>query len=369
MTRSLPPFWPSVFHRCGVIFFGTLTFFFTLGVVGFSATIFFALLGVLLAPASETSPYEHVSGKEGSRDRILRIDITGPILGSPQNEEDSFFAPLVGVTYGYEVQRQLAEAAKDETIKAVFVNISTPGGTIFGSQAIAEGIRSYRAATQKPLYAFIEGISASGGVWAMVTADRIYADHGSMIGSIGILGPSVFYYDRPTSLDNGLLMGGVTANRIEERTLSAGRSKDIGNPFRRLTPQEIEVFQAGLEQEYSKFINHVAQARGIDPSVIRNKMGAMIFSNEQAQRYRLIDGTRSRPDTLSALASAAKLKEGEYALVRFRRDRSPLINQLFGVQSPPPAPETQQVWKQEQLCALSQLRALAYYGSLSCHRQ
>lgn len=366
MARSLPPFWPSVFHRCGVIFFGTLTFFFTLGVVGFSATVFFALLGILLAPASETSPYEHLSGKETSRDRILRIDITGPILGSPQNEEDTFFAPLVGVTYGYEVQRQLAEAAKDETIKAVFLNISTPGGTIFGAQAIADGIKTYRQATQKPVYAFIEGISASGGVWAMVAADKIYADHGSMIGSIGILGPSVFYYDRPTSLDNGLLQGGVTANSIEERTLSAGRGKDIGNPFRRLTPQEIQVFQAGLEQEYTKFVNHVAQARGIDPNVIRNQMGAMIFSNDQAQSYRLIDGTRSRPQTLNALASAANLQEGEYAIVRFRRDRSPLINQLFGVQSPPPALEAQQAWKQEQLCALSRLRALAYYGSLSC---
>ncbi|URR36330.1 S49 family peptidase [Thermosynechococcus sp. HN-54] len=254
MTRSLPPFWPSVFHRCGLIFFGTLTFFFTLGVVGFSATVFFALLGVLLAPASETSPYEHVSGKETSRDRILRIDITGLILGSPQNEEDTFFAPLVGVTYGYEVQQQLAEAAKDKTIKAVFLNISTPGGTIFGSQAIAEGTKAYREATQNPVYAFVEGISASGGVWAMVAADKIYADHGSMIGSIGILGPSIFYYDRPTSLDNGLFLGGVTANSIEERTLSAGRGKDVGNPFRRLTPQEIQVFQAGLEQEYTKFL-------------------------------------------------------------------------------------------------------------------
>ncbi|URR36328.1 hypothetical protein NBE99_04115 [Thermosynechococcus sp. HN-54] len=116
-------------------------------------------------------------------------------------------------------------------------------------------------------------------------------------------------------------------------------------------------------------VNHVAQARSIDPSVIRNQMGAMIFSNDQAQSYRLIDGTRSRLDTLSALATAARLKEGEYAVVRFRRDRSPLINQLFGVQPSPPAPEAQQAWKQEQLCALGQLRALAYYGSLSCRPQ
>ncbi len=277
--QTLPPCWPAVVHRCGTIFFGTLAFFFTLGVVGMRATLFFAIFGGVLPLAEQQSPYQHLSGKENSRDRILVIDVVGPILGSPQSEEDTLFSAIVGVTYGYSVQEQLEVAAEDKTVKAILLNVATPGGTIFGSQAIATGISAYRKATQKPVYAFVEGLSASGGVWAMVTADKIYADHGSLIGSIGIIGPSVLFYDRPTSLDNGLFQGGVTANTIEERTFSAGRGKDFGNPFRRLSPAEIEVFQAGLEQEYSRFVTHVATARGIDPNVIRNQMGAMVFSN------------------------------------------------------------------------------------------
>ncbi|ATS18228.1 endopeptidase IV [Parathermosynechococcus lividus PCC 6715] len=364
MTRSLPPFWPAVAHRCGMIFFGTLVFFLTLGIVGMSATLFLAILGVLMAPANQDSPYQHVSGKETSRNRILTIDIVGPILGSPQTEEDTLFSSIVGVTYGYQVQQQLEAAAEDESVKAILLNIATPGGTIFGSQAIADGINAYRKATQRPVYAFVEGISASGGVWAMVAADKIYADHGSLIGSIGIIGPSVLFYDRPTSLDSGLFQGGVTANAIEERTLSAGRGKDFGNPFRRLTPAEIQVFQAGLEQEYSTFVSHVAKARGIDPSVIRNQMGAMVFSNAQAQQYRLIDGTLSRPQVITALARAAQIDDN-YAVVRLRRDRTPLINQLFGVHLPRPSQQEQHLWQQQQLCALSQQRALAYYGQLA----
>jgi len=361
MTRSLPPFWPSVVHRCGTIFFGTLAFFFTLGVVGISTTLFFAILGVLLTPAEQQSPYQHVSGKENSRDRILVIDVIGPILGSPQNEEDTLFSSIVGVTYGYQVQQDLEAAAEDESVKAILLNVVTPGGTIFGSQAIADGITAYREATQKPVYAFVEGLSASGGVWAMVAADKIYADHGSLIGSIGIIGPSVLFYDRPTSLDSGLFQGGVTANTIEERTLSAGRGKDFGNPFRRLSPAEIQVFQAGLEQEYSRFVAHVAKFRGIDPNVIRNQMGAMVFSNDQAQQYRLIDGTLSRPQVITALAEAAQLEE-DYAVVQRRRDRTPLINQLFGVQPARPSQQEQFRWQQQQLCPLAQQRALAYYG-------
>lgn len=364
MTRSLPPFWPAVAHRCGMIFFGTLAFFFTLGFVGIGTTLFFAILGVLIAPAEQQSLYEHVSGKENSPNRILVIDIIGPILGSPQNEQDALFASIVGVTYGYQVQEQLEAAAEDETIKAILLNIATSGGTIFGAQAIASGIDAYRKATQRPVYAFVEGISASGGVWAMVAADKIYADHGSLIGSIGIMGPSVFFYDRPTSLDRGLFQGGVTANTIEVQTLSAGRGKDFGNPFRRLSAAETKVLQAGLEQEYRKFVNHVAKARGISPSVIRNQMGAMVFSNEQAQQYGLIDGTLSRSEVIAAVAKAAQI-EDNYAVVRLQRDRTPIINQLFGVQPPRPSQQEQHLWRQRQLCSLTQQRALAYYGQLT----
>ncbi|MDG2990417.1 S49 family peptidase [Candidatus Synechococcus calcipolaris G9] len=367
MTKPSPSFFGSIVTRFTNTFVSTLSVFISLAFIGVGFTVLLGVLALLAGGGeSQTSDrYEFISGKEGSRDRLLRLNISGPILGSPPENEDTFFSALGGVTYGYQVQKQLKEAAEEDSIKGVILDISTPGGTIFGSQAIFDGIQAYKEATGNPIYAFIEGISASGGVWAMVGADKIYADYGSMIGSIGIIGPSFMFYDRPIAMDDGLFGGGITtANGIEQKTIIAGRGKDVGNPFRRLTPEELQVFQAGLDQEYTVFVNHVAENRGMDANIIRNQMGAMIFGNQQAEQFKLIDGTLSRPATIDALAEAAGLGE-DFAVVRVRSDRTPLVNQLFGVTTALPSLQEQQAWQKGQLCSLRHHRALAYYGDLS----
>lgn len=366
--ESFPPFWPTTLRRFGSIFFGTFSVFFSLAVIGTGFTLFIVILGLILGgdQAKDSDPYEFISGKETSQQRILRIDINGPILGSPTDSNDTFnFGSLMGITYGYDIQADLKKAAEDKTIKAIFLELTTPGGTIFGSQAIFDGIKAYQEKTGQPVYAFVEGMSASGGVWAMVGADKIYADYGSYVGSIGILGPNLTYYNKPTAINEGLLGGGVTTTGgIESVTISGGRGKDLGNPFRRPTPGELQQLQAGVDQEYTNFVNHVAQARQIKPETIRDKMGAMIFSNQQAQAYGLIDGTLNRPQTLEALAKAAKI-EGDYAVVRIRPDRQSLLSQILGARQN--TIQEHQAWLNVQTCTLTQYRVLAYYGNI--HQQ
>ncbi|MDS3862388.1 S49 family peptidase [Thermosynechococcaceae cyanobacterium BACA0444] len=373
MSKSgdpLPPFWPTTLRQMSSIFFGTFSLFMSLAVIGAGLTVLIVILGLILGgdQAKDSDPYEFISGTESSQQRILKININGPILGSPTEGNDPFnFGSLMGITYGYDIQADLKKAADDKTIKAVFLEITTPGGTIFGSQAIYDGIKAYQEKTGHPVYAFVEGLSASGGVWAMVGADKIYADYGSYVGSIGILGPNLTYYNQPTAINEGLLGGGVTTTGgIESVTISGGRGKDLGNPFRRPTPEELQQLQAGVDQEYSNFVNHVAQARQIKPETLRTKMGAMIFGNQQAQAYGLIDGTRNRPQTLEALAKAANI-QGDYALVRIRPDRQSLLSQLL--ESSQTSIKEQQAWLNAQTCTLTQYRALAYYGNLHQHCQ
>jgi protease-4 len=360
---------PNTIRRFGNIFFGILSVFFSLAVIGTGFTLFFVVLGLILGGGSneDSDPYEFISGTEDSQQRILRLNINGPILGSPTESSDTFnFGNLMGVTYGYDLQEEFKKAAKDKTIKAILLDITTPGGTIFGSQAIADGIKYYQEKTGQPVYAFVEGMSASGGVWAMVAADKIYADYGSYVGSIGILGPNLTYYNKPTAVNEGLLGGGVTTSGgIESITITAGRGKDLGNPFRRPTPEELKQLQAGVNQEYTNFVNHVAQARNIKPDMIRDQMGAMIFGNQQAQAYGLIDGTLNRPQTVEALAKAANIA-GDYALVRMRPERDSLLTQLLGVRQPNTLnTEEYQAWLKLQTCSLSQYRVLVYYGNLA----
>lgn len=312
----------------------------------------------------ETSDYAYISGDEDSDNNLLQVPVNGIILGSPPDEEFAF-ALSEFLTYGYEVADTLADAADDESIKGVLMRFRTPGGTIFGSQAIYRAIRDYKEKTGKPVVVYIEGMSASGGVMAMVGADRIYADHGSLIGSIGVLGPSLTYFNQPMATEGGLFGGGiVTEGGIERTTISAGRGKDLGNPFRKPTKEEIVNLTDNINTEYGNFVHHVASNRNMKEDFIRNDMGAQIFGNEKSEMFGLIDGTLDRDGAISTLADLANLGD-DYRLVKPRtKDRS-LFNQLMGVVSDRDSLQlSAERYARQQVCAVSQQLAMAYHGDL-----
>jgi protease-4 len=253
------------------------------------------------------------------------------IMGSSSSENPTLSLLDISVTYGYTIKDILAKVAKEDEIKGILLHISTPGGTIFGSMAIYEGIKAYQATTHKPVFVYIEGLAASGGVMAMVAADKIYADYGSMIGSIGVIGPTLTYYNKPIAIDGGLFSEGIqTTGGIEQTIISAGFGKDLGNPFRRSSQREIDNLQQGLEQEYQKFVEHVAKNRHIKIATIKEQMGAQIFSNTQALKYGLIDGTLNRDKSIEKLAKQAKIVDS-YQLVGLKTQLSGVFAQIFGL--------------------------------------
>ncbi|HXH02746.1 MAG TPA: S49 family peptidase [Candidatus Competibacteraceae bacterium] len=315
-------------------------------------------------PDSGGLSYRYLAGNPRSPNRLLSVLVTGPILGSPEDELSSWMS-LGGVTYGYQVQDLLRKAAQDASIKGVLLHLQTPGGTIFGSRAIHEGIKAYQQASGRPVLVYIEGLAASGGVMAMVGADAIYADHGSLIGSIGVLGAELVYFDRPVAIDGGLLGGGiVTEGGIEQTVISAGRGKDLGNPFRRPSADEIRNLQNGVNNEYTAFVHLVAEQRNIDEAVIREQMGAQVFDNQTAQAYGLIDGTLSRNQAIARLAELARLGPGDYQLVRAQNGGGRFLQRLLGAMSGQPRPDTA-AQVQAQICQTAVRLPLVYYGDLT----
>lgn len=315
--------------------------------------------------AADATGYVHVLGKRASKNRLLTVRVQGPILGTPPKDRATQLFSA-GYTYGYEVQHQLEAAADDKNIKGILLHLQTPGGTIFGSRAIHDGVVAYRKKADRPVVVYIEGLSASGGVMAMVGANAIYADHGSLIGSIGVLGPQLLYFNKPLATDGGLLESGiVTQNGIEQTIVSAGRGKDLGNPFRRATDEELSTLRRGVEAEYAQFVQHVATHRKIDPGVIRDQMGAMIFDNTTAQDYGLIDGTASRAESVQKLATLAGLGE-DYSLVRPVDEDGSVVRRLLAssLQSKTAEPSLSSLdLARIELCA-SARTPLAYYGDL-----
>ncbi|MDM8536845.1 S49 family peptidase [Desulfobacterales bacterium HSG17] len=364
--------WKAPFKIFYMAFFSLVSFVVLLGLF----SLFFigagAGVGAVMGKSSfkdfnviNESSYNYISGNKESKNYLMGISVEGLILGSPSGEMGSTMGWVGGVTYGYEIQETLEQAAEDENIKGIFLRMQTPGGTIFGSRAIFDGIKTYQQKTGKPVLVYIEGVSASGGVMAMVGADAIYADHGSMIGSIGVIGGMLTYYDKPMATQGGLFGGGiVTQGGIERTIISAGKGKDLGNPFRKATKEEIDNLQAGINHEYNNFVSHVAQSRSIDEAVIREKMGAQIFDNKTAQDYGLIDDTLNRNASVAKLAEMAQLGE-DYQLVSPKKAGKKFLQEfLLSFQDNTTNVQMQKQIIKNDICQSVLKVPLAYHGNM-----
>lgn len=315
--------------------------------------------------STEDQAYTFVSGDKESKNLLVSLPVEGVILGSPPQEISASPMGWFNVTYGYSIQKALEKAADDDQVKGIFLHVQSPGGTIFGSMAIFDGIKTFQKSTGKPVLVFIEGLSASGCVMAMVGADAIYADYGSYIGSIGVLGPGLTYYDQPTATEGGIMGGGiVTRGGIERTIISAGRGKDLGNPFRRATDEEIRNLQHGTDIEYDNFVRHVAENRKISETVIRDRMGAQIFDNRTAQDFGLIDSTLNRNAALAKLADMAGIAE-DFQLVRPRRAPTRLWQKLlFSMAGGAAAGERSRTAVRQDVCLSAGRMPMAYYGDI-----
>lgn len=290
------------------------------------------LVGSIAASTDDLSTisplkYKTVVGDEKD-EKLLSVKVNGMILGEKEEMPNPFDFFTSGVTYGYDVKQELINAAKDDTIKGVVLEVNSPGGTIYGAHAIADGVSYYKKKTNNPVIAFISGLGASGAYWSAVSTDAIYADYGSTIGSIGVLFGPFQYFDKVLGQDGGALIGGiVTQNGIETTYFTAGKSKDIGNPYRKLTQDEVAAIQESVDNEYDNFVSYVSTQRKIPKTYIREKIGAMIYENKQAKSLRLIDATKDKQASYQELAKRAGLKDDSFQIVSIRRE--PTLVQLF----------------------------------------
>lgn len=297
---------------------------------------------------------EHVYGDDSSLNQILIIPVEGIILGE---DEGGSFGRLAGLTSGYGIKQKLYEAAQRSEVKGVLLTIDSPGGTIFGSRAIADGVEYYQQKSGNPVVAFVQGLSASGGYMASLTSDKIIADYGTAIGSIGVIMGPFKYYDKVISESGSLFDSGVlTQNGIESVTISAGESKDLGNPYRKLTSKEKDHLQKSINNEYDQFIRMVSENRNITAKNIRQNIGAMIYDPGTAKQLGLIDQISSREKSYAEVAKFSGINE--YQVVR-EAENSGFLSFLFSTKS-----EEQGSKTEFDACSLTKHK-LAYYGNIT----
>jgi protease IV len=326
--------------------------------------LFILLIGVasvIVAAAGEPTvasdrsvgPTKHLGGDDGADEVVLVVPVRGPITANSSG--GGLFGGLV--TSGYDTKKHLQRAARDRSVRAVVLELSTPGGSVSGSQAIADGLLAVKEAG-KPVYAHVTEISASGGVWSMVPADQVFADEGSLIGSIGVLFGPFRQYTGVVAVDDGILGGGVeTTGGVDEFYITGGTGKDVGNPYRPLTEAERARLQTLIDTTYDRFVEHVAGYRPLLPAArIRTELGAQLYEASEAVDIGLIDGVGPREQTWDEAAKAAGLERFD---VREIDESTGFLDALFGADAKTPA--------RADLSGLCGTGAgvVAFYGDLS----
>ena len=207
-----------------------------------------------------------------TRRTLARIAIEGPIAGATRTR----------------VLKALDQVSRREC-PALLLRLDTPGGTVGDSQEIHAALLRLREKGCRVVASF-GNISASGGVYVGVAAEKIVANPGTITGSIGVI-------LRGNDLSRLLERIGV---RFE--TVKSGAYKDILSPDRALSEAERALLQELIDSSYGQFVAAVAQGRGLEEEVVRRFADGRVFSGAQARELGLVDelGDEERARCLAA---------------------------------------------------------------------
>jgi protease-4 len=264
---------------------------------------------------------------DGAR-KIAVVNVQGEIVSG----SEGFFGSAQA-TSGNLVS-QLEQARNDDTVSAVVLRLNTPGGSVVASDEISREVAKVRKAG-KTVVAAMGEVAASGGYFIAAGANSIVANPSTITGSIGVI----------MVLLN--LEGAAGKLGVDPIVIKAGRLKDIGSPFREMTPGERRIFQGLLDEAHRRFMNVVAQGRRMSIEKVGDIADGRILSGEQAREAGLIDRLGTFDDAVTEAKRLERLREArvvEYerpfsftdfftGVTRIRNPRDE-VERSFGVTGP-----------------------------------
>jgi protease-4 len=259
--------------------------------------IFFAFLWLAYGAVRGESP------RLASGPRIGVVDVKGPIgmgRGSVESEP---------------VLKLLKRYGEDSDMKAVVVRIDSPGGAVGTSQEILDGLR--RLAEDKVVVCAMGNLAASGGLLVAMGCDRIVAQPGTLTGSIGVIStfPNV----------NGLLK----KIDVQMNTVTAGKLKDAGSPFREFSDADRSYWQELANRIHRQFIQAVAEGRDLPVEQVEKFADGRVFTGEQAVELGLVDELGGFQDAVDLAKELAEIR-GEPRLIFPPDERSRFLEELLG---------------------------------------
>lgn len=208
---------------------------------------------------------------------------------------------------------RLRKFAKDDSVKAIVLRINSPGGGVGPSQELYEEVRKLRG--KKPVVASLGAVAASGGYYIACAAQKIYANPGTITGSIGVIMQFVNVKD----LIEKIGVRGVV--------VKSGAFKDIGSPIRPMRAEEQALLQGVIDNVHAQFVQAVAEGRRLDREKVAAIADGRIFSGEQAKELGLVDALGNLEDAVAEAGRLGKI-EGEPKVVTPPKKRLSILELL-----------------------------------------
>lgn len=239
-------------------------------------------------------------------EKVALIKIEGPIFESAKSID--------------EIKGHL----KDPSVKAIVLRVDSPGGAVAPSQEIYEEVR--KAAAKKKVVVSMGSVAASGGYYISAPATKIFANPGTLTGSIGVI------------MEIPNIQGLMNKIGAKSEVIKSGKHKDIASVFRGIGKEERTILQGVLDDVHEQFIKAVSEGRKMRMEDVRNIADGRVFTGQQALKAGLVDELGNIEDAIKDAAKLAGIKgepqviskkEG-FSLKNIIRDNIPEeVNNLF----------------------------------------
>ena len=333
-----PPPSPRRKRRWGFLIGGAiaaLLLFLTVGTV---------LLVVLVGPggtggggsarAAETFQEEYVSGEGLEKVAVL------PVEGAIGSESGGALAAPAATPQT--LRDQLRQAAEDERVRAVVLEIDSPGGGVTASAQMRDEILEFKETARKPVVVSMGDMAASGGYYISAPADSIVANPSTITGSLGVIISLLNYEEAQEKLG------------LRQEVIKSGKFKGIGSPANELTPEEREIFQTLVTENYDDFVRVIVEGRGLPEGRVRELADGRIYSGRQAEDLGLVD---ELGDLEVAVGVAGELAGVDDATA-VRYTREPGLAELLQARLAPQKPEALKILEEAGLSPSPELQYL-----------
>ena len=188
----------------------------------------------------------------------------------------------------------LKQFTDDPSIKAIVMRVDSPGGGVAPSQEIYEEVK--KAVAKKYIIVSMGSLAASGGYYISVPATKIFANPGTITGSIGVI------------MEVPNVQGLLNKIGVKAEVIKSGKNKDIGSYFKSMTGEQRRILQDALDNVHEPFIQAVAAGRKMPVDVIKQLADGRIFTGQQAKKLGLVDELGDLEDAINAAKTMAGIK-------------------------------------------------------------